>query len=73
MYHVLKTFPDTKSASLQKFTLLPLRSFARKRANLIHGTWYIGTWYMKGSMVHPTWFIDNVCIANFSNHKRVQG
>ena len=41
-----KTFPLPKPRCFKNSPQLKLRSFARQRANSIHGPWYIGTWYM---------------------------
>ena len=43
---LIQNLSGPKSVSIQKFGLLLLRNFARQRANLIHGPWYIGPWYM---------------------------
>ena len=65
VYHVAEPFPwlrlstnlsNQKPRMLNPPPQLKLRSFARQRANFLHGPWYIGTWYMKGSMVHLTWY-----------------
>ena len=48
---MLLQFSVPKTAPIQKFASLLLRSFARKRANLIHGPLYIGPWYIFGKRI----------------------
>ena len=64
MYHVAERWPRLRlsiNLSNQQPRMfypppqLKLRSSARKRANFIHGPWYIGTWYISNG----PWYIQN--------------